>query len=72
MIVLIIKSFAIWYSYSISGIFHRLVVALTHQCTLVTVWVAAVTWELVVLDHIIEVCFFMLLLCSLVKCIGIR
>jgi len=37
---------------------HRLVVVLTHQCTLVVVWVAAVTWELVVLDHIIEVCFY--------------
>lgn len=37
---------------------HRLVVALTHQCTLVVVWVAAVTWELVVLDHITEVFFY--------------
>lgn len=32
-----------------------LVVALTHQCILVVVWEAAVTWVVVVLDHTTDV-----------------
>lgn len=33
-------------------------VARTRQCTLVVAWVAAVTWDLVVLDRITDVSFY--------------
>lgn len=62
MAALTIKSLSILCIYIIiSGPYNRLVVVLTHQCTLVVVWVAAaaVTWgEVVVLAHIIEVSLF--------------
>lgn len=60
MTLLTVKSLAILCNYSISGLCHRLAVALTHQCTLVVAWVAAVTWDLVALDHITDVSFYTL------------